>query len=43
MLDLNTLIPANSPLYIVWAPFIDDQGWSVHLVPLPTAIYTRFC
>jgi probable HAF family extracellular repeat protein len=26
IVDLNTLIPANSPLYIVWAPFIDDQG-----------------
>jgi hypothetical protein len=26
MVDLNSLIPASAPLYLYWAPFIDDQG-----------------
>jgi probable HAF family extracellular repeat protein len=26
MVDLNTLIPPNSPFHLYWAPFIDEQG-----------------
>ena len=26
MVDLNSLIPANTPFYLYWAPYIDDQG-----------------
>lgn len=26
MVDLNELVPANSALHIVWAPFINDEG-----------------
>lgn len=26
IVDLNTLIPANTPFYLYWAPYIDDQG-----------------
>jgi probable HAF family extracellular repeat protein len=26
IVDLNTLVPPNSPLSLFWAPFIDDEG-----------------
>ena len=26
MVDLNTLVSADSPFYLYWAPFIDERG-----------------
>ena len=43
MVDLNTLVSPNSPFYLYWAAFIDDEGEIGAFGRLPTAIHTRFC
>ena len=35
MVDLNSLIPSNSELYLIWAAFVDDRGEIAALANLP--------